>query len=174
MATDKSHRINGEITAAELRLSGVENEALGIVSLAEAFRLAEEANVDLVEIAPTAQPPVARLMDYGKFKYQEQKKAHEAKLKQKVILVKEVKFRPGTDDGDYNIKLRNLTRFLDEDGDKVKITLRFRGREMAHQDIGVRMLERLKLDLEPYGQVEQWPKMEGRQMIMIIGPKKKK
>jgi len=136
--------------------------------------LAEEANVDLVEIAPTAQPPVARLMDYGKFKYQEQKKAHEAKLKQKVILVKEVKFRPGTDDGDYNIKLRNLTRFLDEDGDKVKITLRFRGREMAHQDIGVRMLERLKLDLEPYGQVEQWPKMEGRQMIMIIGPKKKK
>ncbi|WP_211467865.1 translation initiation factor IF-3 [Collimonas silvisoli] len=174
MATDKSHRINGEITAPELRLSGVENEALGIVSLAEAFRLAEEANVDLVEIAPTAQPPVARLMDYGKFKYQEQKKAHEAKLKQKVILVKEVKFRPGTDDGDYNIKLRNLTRFLDEDGDKVKITLRFRGREMAHQDIGVRMLERLKLDLEPYGQVEQWPKMEGRQMIMIIGPKKKK
>ena len=136
--------------------------------------MAEEANVDLVEIAPTAQPPVARLMDYGKFKYQEQKKAHEAKLKQKVILVKEVKFRPGTDDGDYNIKLRNLTRFLDEDGDKVKITLRFRGREMAHQDIGMRMLERLKLDLEPYGQVEQWPKMEGRQMIMIIGPKKKK
>ncbi len=136
--------------------------------------MAEEANVDLVEIAPTAQPPVARLMDYGKFKYQEQKKAHEAKLKQKVILVKEVKFRPGTDDGDYNIKLRNLTRFLDEDGDKVKITLRFRGREMAHQDIGVRMLERLKQDLEPYGQVEQWPKMEGRQMIMIIGPKKKK
>ncbi|MFJ2986251.1 translation initiation factor IF-3 [Collimonas sp. NPDC087041] len=174
MATDKSHRINGEITAPELRLSGVENEALGIVSLAEAFRLAEEANVDLVEIAPTAQPPVARLMDYGKFKYQEQKKAHEAKLKQKVILVKEVKFRPGTDDGDYNIKLRNLTRFLDEDGDKVKITLRFRGREMAHQDIGMRMLERLKADLEPYGQVEQWPKMEGRQMIMIIGPKKKK
>ena len=136
--------------------------------------MAEEANVDLVEIAPTAQPPVARLMDYGKFKYQEQKKAHEAKLKQKVILVKEVKFRPGTDDGDYNIKLRNLTRFLDDDGDKVKITLRFRGREMAHQDIGVRMLERLKQDLEPYGQVEQWPKMEGRQMIMIIGPKKKK
>lgn len=156
-----------------MRLSGVENEALGIVSLADAFRLAEEANVDLVEIAPTAQPPVARLMDYGKFKYQEQKKAHEAKLKQKIILVKEVKFRPGTDEGDYSIKLRNLTKFL-EDGDKTKITLRFRGREMAHQDIGVRMLERLKLDLEPYGQVEQWPKMEGRQMIMILSPKKKK
>ena len=156
-----------------MRLSGVENEPLGIVSLAEAFRLAEEANVDLVEIAPTAQPPVCRLMDYGKFKYSEQKKAHEAKLKQKIILVKEVKFRPGTDDGDYNIKLRNLIKFLDE-GDKTKITLRFRGREMAHQDIGFRMLERLKGDLEPYGQVEQFPKMEGRQMMMILSPKKKK
>ena len=143
------------------------------MTLAEAFRLAEESNVDLVEIAPTAQPPVACLMDYGKFKYSEQKKAHEAKLKQKIILVKEVKFRPGTDDGDYNIKLRNLIKFLDE-GDKTKITLRFRGREMAHQDIGVRMLERLKLDLVEYGQVEQWPKMEGRQMIMVLAPKKKK
>ena len=143
------------------------------MSLADAFRLAEQADVDLVEIAPTANPPVARLMDYGKFKYSEQKKAHEAKLKQKVIAVKEVKFRPGTDDGDYNIKLRNLVKFLEE-GDKTKITLRFRGREMAHQDIGMRMLERLKGDLEPYGQVEQFPKMEGRQMIMVIAPKKKK
>jgi len=169
----KNHRINGEVTAPEVRLSGVDNEPLGIVKLGEAFRLAEEANVDLVEIAPTAQPPVCRLMDYGKFKYQEQKKAHEAKLKQKVILVKEVKFRPGTDDGDYNIKLRNLIKFLDE-GDKTKITLRFRGREMAHQEIGMRVLERLKLDLEPYGQVEQFPKMEGRQMVMILAPKKKK
>ncbi|MGV3656111.1 MAG: translation initiation factor IF-3 [Noviherbaspirillum sp.] len=173
IATDKSHRINGEVTAPQVRLNGVENEPLGIVSLAEAFRLSEEANVDLVEIAPNAQPPVCRLMDYGKFKYQEQKKAHEAKLKQKVIQVKEVKFRPGTDEGDYSIKLRNLVRFLDE-GDKTKITLRFRGREMAHQDIGMRMLERLKADLEPYGQVEQWPKMEGRQMVMVLAPKKKK
>jgi translation initiation factor IF-3 len=173
IATDKSHRINGEITAPQLRLTGVENEPLGIVSLADAFRLAEEANVDLVEIAPTAQPPVARLMDYGKFKYQEQKKAHDAKLKQKVIQVKEVKFRPGTDEGDYTIKLRNLTRFLDE-GDKTKITLRFRGREMAHQEIGMRVLERLRADLEPVGQVEQFPKMEGRQMVMVIAPKKKK
>jgi len=156
-----------------VRLSGVNNEPIGIVTLADAFRMAEEANVDLVEIAPTAQPPVCRLMDYGKFKYQEQKKAHETKLKQKVISVKEVKFRPGTDEGDYNIKLRNLVKFLD-DGDKTKITLRFRGREMAHQDIGIRMLERLKSDLEPYGQVEQWPKMEGRQMIMVLAPKKKK
>jgi len=156
-----------------MRLNGVDNEPLGIVSLADAFRLAEEADVDLVEIAPTAVPPVCRLMDYGKFKYAEQKKAHEAKLKQKVIAVKDVKFRPGTDDGDYNIKLRNLIKFLEE-GDKTKITLRFRGREMAHQDIGFRMLERLKADLEPHGQVEQFPKMEGRQMIMVLAPKKKK
>jgi translation initiation factor IF-3 len=156
-----------------VRLVGIEGEALGIVKLADAFRLSEASDVDLVEIAPQAVPPVCRLMDYGKFKYQESKKAHEAKLKQKVIQVKEVKFRPGTDDGDYSVKLRNLIRFLDE-GDKTKITLRFRGREMAHQEIGMRMLERLKSDLEPYGQVEQWPKMEGRQMIMVLAPKKKK
>lgn len=156
-----------------MRLSGVENEPLGIVKLAEALRLAEEANVDLVEIAPNAQPPVCRLMDYGKFRYQEQKKAHEIKLRQKVVQVKEIKFRPGTDDGDYNIKLRNLIKFL-EDGDKTKITLRFRGREMAHQEIGMRMLERLKADLEPFGQVEQFPKMEGRQMVMVLAPKRKK
>ncbi|RYE72140.1 MAG: translation initiation factor IF-3 [Oxalobacteraceae bacterium] len=174
MATDKSsNRINGEITHPEMRLNGVDNEPLGIVSLAEAFRLAEEANVDLVEIAPNAVPPVCRLMDYGKFKYSEQKKQHEAKLKQKIIQVKEIKFRPGTDEGDYSIKLRNLIKFLEE-GDKTKITLRYRGREMAHQDIGQRMLERLRGDLEPYGVVEQFPKLEGRQMIMIVGPKKKK
>ncbi len=172
IATDKSHRINGEITAPEVRLTGVDGEQLGIMKLAEAFRLSEEADVDLVEIAPQAQPPVCRLMDYGKFKYQEQKKAHENKLKQKVVQIKEVKFRPGTDDGDYNVKLRNLKRFL-EDGDKTKITLRFRGREMAHQEIGARMLERLKSDLEEFGQPEQMPKMEGRQMIMVIAPKKK-
>ncbi|SAK53437.1 translation initiation factor IF-3 [Caballeronia ptereochthonis] len=151
---------------------GVDNEPLGIVKLAEAFRLSEQHDVDLVEIAPQASPPVCRLMDYGKFKYSEAKKQHEAKLKQKIVQVKEVKFRPGTDDGDYNVKLRNLTRFL-EDGDKTKITLRFRGREMAHQEIGMRMLERLKSDLDEYGQVEQMPKMEGRQMIMVLAPKKK-
>ena len=156
-----------------MRLNGVDNEPLGIVSLADAFRMAEELNVDLVEIAPNAVPPVCRLMDYGKFKYSEQKKAHEAKLKQKIIQVKEVKFRPGTDEGDYSIKLRNLIKFLEE-GDKTKIILRYRGREMAHQDIGQRMLERLRGDLEPYGVVEQFPKLEGRQMIMIVGPKKKK
>jgi translation initiation factor IF-3 len=135
--------------------------------------MAEELNVDLVEIAPNAVPPVCRLMDYGKFKYSEQKKAHEAKLKQKIIQVKEVKFRPGTDDGDYNIKLRNLIKFLEE-GDKAKITLRFRGREMAHQDIGMRVLERLRTDLDAVGQVEQFPKLEGRQMIMVVAPRKKK
>ena len=135
--------------------------------------MAEEREVDLVEIAPTAAPPVCRLMDYGKFKYQEQKKAHEAKLKQKIIQVKEVKFRPGTDDGDYNVKIRNLVRFLDE-GDKAKITLRFRGREMAHQEFGVRLLERVRTYLDAVGQVEQMPRLEGRQMVMIIAPKKKK
>jgi translation initiation factor IF-3 len=154
-------------------LVGVNNEPLGIVSLTDALQMAEEANVDLVEIAPTAEPPVCRLMDYGKFRYQEQKKAHEAKMKQKIIQVKEIKFRPGTDDGDYNIKLRNIMKFLEE-GDKCKITLRFRGREMAHQDIGMRMLERLKEDLELQAQVEQFPKLEGRQMVMVMAPKKKK
>ncbi len=137
----------------------------------DAMRLAEERDVDLVEIAPLAKPPVCKLMDYGKFKYREAKKAHEAKLKQKQIQVKEIKFRPGTDEGDYQIKLRNLIRFLEE-GDKTKVTLRFRGREMAHQEFGVRLLERVKIDLEPYGVVEQFPKMEGRQLIMVLGPKK--
>lgn len=133
--------------------------------------MAEEAGLDLVEIAPMAKPPVCRVMDYGKFKYQEQKKAHEARLKQKQVQVKEVKLRPGTDENDYQIKLRNLRRFLEE-GDKCKVTLRFRGREMAHQEFGLRQLERVKADLEELGQVEQMPKMEGRQMIMVIAPKK--
>ena len=135
------------------------------------MRMAEEAEVDLVEIAPTAKPPVCRLMDYGKFKYQESKKKHEAKLKQKQIQVKEVKFRPGTDEGDYQIKLRNLIRFLEE-GDKAKVTLRFRGREMAHQEFGVKLLERVRTDLDPFGVVEQFPKLEGRQMIMVLSQKK--
>ena len=138
----------------------------------EAMRMAEENDIDLVEIAPTAKPPVCRLMDYGKFKYRESKKAHEAKLKQKQIQVKEVKFRPGTDEGDYKIKVRNLIRFLTE-GDKTKVTLRFRGREMAHQELGVQLLKRVEADLAQVGQVEQWPKLEGRQMVMILAPKKK-
>ena len=151
---------------------GVEGEQIGIVSLATATKMAEEAEVDLVEIAPTAKPPVCRLMDFGKFKYQESKKRHEAKLKQKQIQVKEIKFRPGTDEGDYQIKLRNLIRFLEE-GDKAKITLRFRGREMAHQEFGVKLLERVRTDLDPFAVVEQMPKLEGRQMIMMLAPKKK-
>jgi translation initiation factor IF-3 len=142
------------------------------VNLATANKMAEEAEVDLVEIAPTAVPPVCRLMDYGKFKYQEAKKRHEAKLKQKQIQIKEIKFRPGTDEGDYQIKVRNLIRFLEE-GDKAKVTLRFRGREMAHQEFGVKLLERVRTDLDPYAVVEQMPKMEGRQMIMMLAPKKK-
>jgi translation initiation factor IF-3 len=144
-----------------------------VVKTADALRMSEESQVDLVEIAPQADPPVARLMDYGKFKYAEQKKAHEAKLKQKIIQIKEVKFRPGTDEGDYQIKVRNLTRFLEE-GDKTKVTLRFRGREMAHQEIGMRLLEKVKAELEPVGTVEQFPKMEGRQMVMVLTPRKKK
>ena len=159
--------------APNVRLNGIDNEPLGIVSIMEALRLSGEADVDLVEIAPTAEPPVCRLMDYGKFKYQEQKKAAEAKSKQKIIEVKEVKFRPGTDDGDYNIKMRNLRRFIAEDGDKGKITLRFRGREITHQDIGMRMLERIRDELADVAIVEQFPKLEGRQMIMVLAPKKK-
>lgn len=155
-----------------MRLIGVEGEQIGIVSLSVANTLAEDAGVDLVEIAPTAQPPVCRLMDYGKFRYQESKKKHEAKLKQKQIQIKEVKFRPNTDDGDYNIKIRNLIGFLEE-GDKAKITLRFRGREMAHQEFGVRLLERVRGDLEPHAVVEQFPRMEGRQMVMVLSPRKK-
>jgi translation initiation factor IF-3 len=151
---------------------GVDGEQIGVVSLAAAMKMAEEAEVDLVEIAPTAKPPVCRLMDYGKYKYQESKKRHEAKLKQKQIQVKEVKFRPGTDEGDYQIKLRNLIRFLEE-GDKAKVTLRFRGREMAHQEFGVKLLERVRTDLDQVGVVEQMPKLEGRQMIMVIAPKKR-
>jgi translation initiation factor IF-3 len=153
-------------------LIGAGGEQVGVVSLASANKMAEEAELDLVEIAPTAVPPVCRIMDYGKFKYRESKKRHEAKLKQKQIVVKEVKFRPGTDEGDYKIKLRNLVRFLEE-GDKTKVTLRFRGRELAHQEFGIRLLERIRADLEPYGVVEQWPKMEGRQLVMVLAPKLK-
>jgi translation initiation factor IF-3 len=150
---------------------GANGEQVGVLSLAAANKLAEEAELDLVEIAPTASPPVCRVMDYGKYKYREAKKRHEAKLKQKQIVVKEIKFRPGTDEGDYKIKLRNLTRFLQE-GDKAKVTLRYRGREMAHQELGVRLIERVKGDLAQYSTVEQYPKMEGRQLIMVLAPKK--
>ena len=150
----------------------INGEQAGVVTLVAAMQMAEEADVDLVEISPNAQPPVCRLMDYGKFKYHESKKKHEAKLKQKQVQIKEIKFRPGTDDGDYNVKLRNITRFLEE-GDKVKITLRFRGREMAHQEIGLNLLKRVEAELAELGVVEQHPKMEGRQMVMMIAQRKK-
>jgi translation initiation factor IF-3 len=172
IAQEREARINGEITAREIRLVGMEGEQIGVVSLREAMALAEENDVDLVEISPTAQPPVCKLMDYGKFKYEQSKKRHEAKQKQKQVQIKEIKFRPGTDDGDYNVKLRNLIRFLN-DGDKAKITLRFRGREMAHQDIGLALLKRVEADLAEIATVEQFPKLEGRQMVMMIAPKKK-
>ncbi|MDP2795372.1 MAG: translation initiation factor IF-3 [Sulfurisoma sp.] len=172
MAQEKSQRLNEEITAPEIRLVGAESEQLGIVPIAQALAAAEVAGLDLVEIAPLAQPPVCRIMDFGKFKYQEAKRAHEAKLKQKQVQVKEIKFRPGTDENDYQIKLRNVIKFLGE-GDKAKITLRFRGREMAHQEIGMRVLERIKADLGELILVEQFPKMEGRQLIMVLAPTKK-
>ncbi|MGO8756235.1 MAG: translation initiation factor IF-3 [Gallionellaceae bacterium] len=173
IAQEKAQRLNEQITAPKVRLVGVEGEQIGIVAVAEALRLSEEAELDLVEIAPMAEPPVCRIMDYGKFKYAESKKQHEAKLKQKQIQIKEVKFRPSTDEGDYNIKLRNLIRFLGE-GDKTKITLRFRGREIAHQELGMRLMERVRTDLDEHGAVEQFPKMEGRQMVMVLAPKLKK
>jgi translation initiation factor IF-3 len=170
---ERKHRLNREITAPQVRLNGPDNEPLGIVSLQEALQMAGERDVDLVEIAAQADPPVCRLMDYGKFKYLEQKKAAEAKAKQKVIEVKEVKFRPGTDEGDYQIKMRNLRRFIAEDGDKGKVTLRFRGREITHQEIGMRLLERIRDELADVAVVENMPKLEGRQMIMVLAPKKR-
>jgi translation initiation factor IF-3 len=173
IALNKTHRLNEEINAPEVRLIGVDGEQLGVVSSRQANHLAEEAGFDLVEIAPQAEPPVCRIMDYGKFKYQEAKKAHEAKMKQKQVQVKEIKLRPGTDENDYQIKLRSMLRFLEEE-DKVKVTLRFRGRELAHQEFGMRQLERIRSDLEAHAQVEQMPKMEGRQMVMILAPMKKK
>lgn len=172
IAQDKETRINGDITASQIRLIGVDGEQLGIVGLNQALSMAEEAEIDLVEIAPQAAPPVCRLMDYGKFKYHESKKQHEARLKQKQVQVKEVKFRPGTDEGDYQVKLRNLIRFLQE-GDKAKITLRFRGREITHQELGLALLKRVEADLQEHAVVEQFPKMEGRQMVMVLGPHKK-
>ena len=170
---ERKHRLNREIMAPEVRLTGPENEAIGVVNLQEALRMAGDLDVDLVEIVATANPPVCRLMDYGKFKYLEQKKAAEAKAKQTVIDIKEVKFRPGTDDGDYNIKLRNIRRFLAE-GDKIKVTLRFRGREITHQNLGLALLNRLRDELADSILVEQFPKLEGRQMVMMIAPARKK
>ncbi|ATF09217.1 Translation initiation factor 3 [Candidatus Enterovibrio altilux] len=156
-----------------MRLTDFDGEAVGVVSIVEAMRIAEKAGVDLVEISPNAEPPVCRVMDYGKFIYEKSKAAKEQKKNQKVIQVKEIKFRPGTDIGDYQVKLRNLIRFIEE-GNKVKVTIRFRGREMAHQQIGVDVLNRLKADTIDICLVESFPtRIEGRQMVMILAPKKK-
>ncbi len=163
--------MNDQITVREVRLIDAEGEQLGVVPIDEALRNAEQAELDLVEVAPNAEPPVCRIMDYGKFRFEESKKLQSARKKQKQIQVKEIKFRPGTDEGDYQVKLRNLIRFLN-DGDKAKVTLRFRGREMAHQELGYKLLQRVEADLEEYGLVEQRPRMEGRQMVMVFGSKK--
>jgi len=155
-----------------VRVIGADGEMVGVLSREEALALAEESGMDLVEIQPTADPPVCRIMDYGKFKFEAQKKANAAKKKQKIVEIKELKFRPTTDDGDYNIKLRNLRRFLEE-GDKVKVNIRFKGREMAHQELGMEMARRIEADLADEVVIEQRPRLEGRQMIMMIAPKKK-
>jgi len=164
--------LNGEIRCKEVRLVGVDGEPIGVVPIEEALDRALKAGVDLVEISPNAEPPVCRIMDFGKFLYEKSKSQKEQKKKQKQVQIKEIKFRPGTDEGDYQVKLRNLIRFL-EDGDKAKVTLRFRGREMAHQDLGLNVLERVKSDLEELAVVESFPKVEGRQAVMMLAPKKK-
>lgn len=155
-----------------MRLIDEKGEQVGIVPVREAHQKALEVELDLVEIVPNAKPPVCRIMDYGKYLFEQNKKRHSAKKKQKQMQVKEIKFRPGTDEGDYQVKLRNLVRFLQE-GDKTKVTLRFRGREMAHQELGHKLLKRIEADLTEHGVVEQYPRMEGRQMVMIVAPHKK-
>jgi translation initiation factor IF-3 len=164
--------MNEDILDPNVRLIDATGENVGVVATEEALRIASEAELDLVEISPNAQPPVCRVMDYGKFKFEQNKKAHQAKKKQKQIQVKEIKFRPGTEEGDYKVKLRKLTEFL-QDGDKTKITIRYRGREMQHKELGAQLLNRIEADLSEYGDVEQRPKMEGRQLIMVLSPSKK-
>ncbi|EXJ13429.1 Translation initiation factor 3 [Imhoffiella purpurea] len=156
----------------EVRLIGADGNQIGVVNTREAMDMAAEAGLDLVEIVPTSEPPVCRLMDFGRFLFDQKKKKNEAKKKQKQVQIKEVKFRPGTDEGDYQVKLRNLTRFLNE-GDKAKVTMRFRGREHAHRELGLELLRRIENDLAEFSTVEQQPLMEGRQMVMVLGPKKK-
>ncbi|QCU90561.1 translation initiation factor IF-3 [Thiomicrorhabdus sediminis] len=166
-------RINKAINVPEVRLVDADGEQAGVVSIDRALEMAQEAGLDLVEVATKASPPVCKIMDYGKYLYQQQKKQHEAKKKQKQVQVKEVKFRPGTEEGDYQVKLRNLIKFL-EKGDRVKVTIWFRGREITHKELGLKVLERVKVDVEEFGTVEQMPKMEGRQMQMMVAPTNKK
>lgn len=172
-ANANKQRINEEIRAREVRLISNDGKQVGVVSLQEALAMAEQVTLDLVEISPDAVPPVCKIMDYGKHLFELKKQKAEQKKKQHRVQIKEIKFRPGTEDGDYQVKLRNLIRFL-EAGDKAKITMRYRGREMAHQELGMEMLKRIEADLADHGTVEQFPKMEGRQLTMVLGPKKKK
>jgi len=171
IANDKQTRRNEDITAPKVRVVGSEGDQIGVMAVREALARAEEESMDLVEIAPQADPPVCRIMDWGKYRFETQKKAQAARKKQKQIQVKEVKFRPGTDDHDYDVKMRNLRRFIEE-GNKVKVTLRFRGREMAHQELGRDLLKRVESDMIEETTVEQYPRMEGRQMVMMLSPKK--
>ena len=171
IAATKRVRRNEEIDAQEVRVIDVEGEQAGVMPLADAIELAKNVGLDLVEVSPNAEPPVCRVMDFGKYLFEQNKKAQSSKRKQKQVHVKEIKFRPGTDEGDYQVKLRKLVEFL-ENGDKTKVTLRFRGREMAHQELGANLLARVRGDLEEYAIVEQMPQMEGRQMIMVMAPKK--
>ena len=163
-------RVNHQINVPQVRLVGENGDMIGVVSTREAISMAQEVGLDLVEVSPNATPPVCKILDFDKFKYEEQKRKNEARKKQKVIEVKEIKLRPGIDTHDYDVKMRSVHRFLEE-GDKVKITMRFRGREMAHQELGVKVLDRVKADLDAVAKVESHPKMEGRQMIMVISPK---
>ena len=163
-------RINDRIRAPEIRLIGADGENVGVVTPARAMQMAEEAGLDLVEISPTAVPPVCKIMDFGKFKYETQKREAEARKKQKIIEIKEIKFRPGTDTHDYDVKMRSVVKFLEE-GDKVKVTLRFRGREMAHQELGLELLKRVEADVAEIGKIESFPRLEGRQMVMMVAPK---
>ncbi|WP_075109888.1 translation initiation factor IF-3 [Halofilum ochraceum] len=171
IAQEKKNRRNEQIDTPQVRLIGSDGEQVGIVNVEEAIEAAKEENLDLVEVVPNAEPPVCRIMDYGRFRFEQSKKKNAARKKAKQIQIKEVKFRPGTEEGDYRVKMKNLTKFL-EQGDKAKVTLRFRGREMAHREIGSRLLERVRNDLEEIATVEQFPKMEGRQMIMVLAPRK--
>ncbi len=171
IASTKRVRRNDEIEADQVRVIDSQGEQAGVMTLRAGIELAKEEGLDLVEVSPNAEPPVCRIMDFGKYLFEQNKKAQSAKRKQKQVHVKEIKFRPGTEEGDYRIKLKKLIAFL-EDGDKTKVTLRFRGREMAHKELGAQLLVRVRDDLEEYGSVEQMPQMEGRQMVMVIAPKK--
>ncbi len=171
IAQEKKNRRNEQIDTPQVRLIGSDGEQVGIVNIEEAIEAAKEENLDLVEVVPNAEPPVCRVMDYGRFRFEQSKKKNAARKKAKQIQIKEVKFRPGTEEGDYRVKMKNLVKFL-EQGDKAKVTLRFRGREMAHREIGSRLLERVRNDLDEIATVEQFPKMEGRQMIMVLAPRK--